>query len=424
MALKESFPPGTRFLMGLDANASLRRNIPGITGRWCVRDYAMDKFGDQFAKTLRTLGWEALSTNTMYAAPRKVGGAANYVGTFMNNRGNRVRKQLTYWVGSPELTRWIQNSSNRWGPTLNRHGRHYDHALARLDMTLTHTYFARVPRRDFPQLLRQGGVPLEAYQDSVKRKLSERHRANPKRRQMLEGIVQRDPAELNREIEDRERELYAKQTGTDIHVPDLNITANMLAGAVQTENAETGRVQNTGTGFLREMRETLLTALQDGINFTYEEMIDIANEAYDEASKLGEITAKQDRQSRPTRAGWISDTTREMQRKRQVLLQAKTRQGIPYDRVFLRDLTTDINEQIRKDWRNWLDDILDRLAKADENQDYRTIQYLLGLLGRKRKKGGANKQPTTDAQGKRMVTAIQEANAWRGFLLTLFQKMS
>ncbi len=74
-------------------------------------------------------------------------------------------------------------------------------------------------------------------------------------------------------------------------------------------------------------------------------MIDIANEAYDEASKLGEITAKQDRQSRPTRAGWISDTTREMQRKRQVLLQAKTRQGIPYDRVFLRDLTTDINEQ-------------------------------------------------------------------------------
>ena len=76
----------------------------------------------------------------------------------------------------------------------------------------------------------------------------------------------------------------------------------MLAGAVQTENAETGRVQNTGTGFLREMRETILTALQDGINFTYEEMIDIANEAYDEASKLGEITAKQDRQSRPTRA--------------------------------------------------------------------------------------------------------------------------
>ena len=69
-----------------------------------------------------------------------------------------------------------------------------------------------------------------------------------------------------------------------------------------------------------------------------------------------------------------------MQRKRQVLLQAKTRQGIPYDRVFLRDLTTDINEQIRKDWRNWLDDILDRLAKADENKDYRTIQYLLGLL--------------------------------------------
>ena len=212
-------------------------------------------------------------------------------------------------------------------------------------MTLTHTYFARVPRRDFPQLLRQGGVPLEAYQDSVKRKLSERHRANPKRRQMLEGIVQRDPAELNREIEDRERELYAQQTGTDIHVPEPNITANMLAGAVQTENAETGRVQNTGTGFLREMRETLLTALQDGINFTYEEMIDIANEAYDEASKLGEITAKQDRQSRPTRAGWISDTTREMQRKRQVLLQAKTRQGIPYDRVFLRDLTTNINEQ-------------------------------------------------------------------------------
>ena len=98
MALKESFPPGTRFLMGLDANASLRRNIPGITGRWCVRDYAMDKLGDQFTKTLRTLGWEALSTNTMYAAPRKEGGVAKFVGTFMNSnpRGNRVRKQLTY----------------------------------------------------------------------------------------------------------------------------------------------------------------------------------------------------------------------------------------------------------------------------------------------------------------------------------------
>jgi hypothetical protein len=78
---------------------------------------------------------------------------------------------------------------------------------------------------------------------------------------MLEGIVQRDPAELNSEIEDRERELYAQQTGTDIHVPDLNITANMLAGAVQTEHAESDRVQNTGTGFLREMRETILTAL-------------------------------------------------------------------------------------------------------------------------------------------------------------------
>ena len=101
--------------MGLDANAMLRRNIPGITGRWCVRNYAMDKYGDQFAKTLRALKWEALSTNTMYAAPRKEGGAANFVGTYTNGRGNRVRKQLTYWVGSPELTRWIKNSSKVQG---------------------------------------------------------------------------------------------------------------------------------------------------------------------------------------------------------------------------------------------------------------------------------------------------------------------
>ena len=128
-------------------------------------------------------------------------------------------------------------------------------------------------------------------------------------------------------------------------------------------------------------------------------------------------TKTQRKADRPTRAGWISETTKQLQLDRTKLLASNS--AMTKDKVAMRKMSATINNAVRADWRAWLDGILTQLDKADEAGDYKSVQYLLGLLGRKKKKG-ANRQPTVDMSGNRMTSAVEEAAAWRGFLELLF----
>ena len=118
-----------------------------------------------------------------------------------------------------ELEDFIKNQSVRWGPTLNRHGRHYDHALQLIVLRLTHSRFAQPIFRDFAFMVKENGPALTVYQFAVKRKLHERHRANPERRKLMLETVGKSATVLDAECEEREQAEFDKLRQANRGIP-------------------------------------------------------------------------------------------------------------------------------------------------------------------------------------------------------------
>ena len=62
------------------------------------------------------------------------------------------------------------------------------------------------------------------------------------------------------------------------------------------------------------------------------------------------------------------------------------------------------------------------MSEAERAGDITTLKDLLQLLGKMRKKGGYNAQPTKNSSGQQMTNVHEEAEQWAQFLAKLFSE--
>ena len=94
----------------------------------------------------------------------------------------------------------------------------------------------------------------------------------------------------------------------------------------------------------------------------------------------------------------------------------KRNPNLRHDKPAIKALRNEINRSCRTDWKKWLDGILEQMAEAEKSGDINAVKDLLHLLGKMRKKGGGNVQPTKNSSGKQMTSVHEEAEQWAQFL--------
>ena len=62
------------------------------------------------------------------------------------------------------------------------------------------------------------------------------------------------------------------------------------------------------------------------------------------------------------------------------------------------------------------------MSATEKAGDITAVKDLLQLLGKMRKKGGSNAQPTKNSRGQQMTNVHEEAEEWAQFLAKLFSE--
>ena len=395
--LVEGFPANTKFLYTADANCQLQQNIPGITGQYSNRKFPHDR-GSLLIAVLRVLGWYTHSTGNK-AKPTKTGTVATYCTGKTNanwysgyTKGKKRKtpgskheltlKQLDYVMGSRELP--IHNIRVHWDPPVEKYGRHYDHAMLVTTLLLKKSRFQPQRKRNFGSMLKADGPELQRYRDEVKTRLEQLRTENPDSRKLLSARYAMTGGEQNALIELRE-----------------------LAEAGLLPEAESIRI----------MAET--EGLQKELDTIYQSIIEVAGRAYDVAYPPSK-TAKGNDSVKPVRRWPLSEHTLKLIANRKK--QMKRNPNLRHDKPAIKAIRNEINRSCRADWKKWLDGILEQMAEAEKSGDINAVKDLLHLLGKMRKKGGGNVQPTKNNKGKQMTSVHEEAEQWAQFLVKLFSE--
>ena len=114
-------------IMG-DLNCKLGRNVENCTGRWCVHKHS-NEAGEDMLKLMRR--HKLFATSTMFQPPRRKSNA-----TFLPRDKNMAPSQIDYILISSRWATSVQDCKVRWGISLQRWGRVYDHGLIKCKFKL------------------------------------------------------------------------------------------------------------------------------------------------------------------------------------------------------------------------------------------------------------------------------------------------
>ena len=104
-----------------DFNCKLARNVPNLTGRWCVHKQS-NKVGEDLLDLMRRHNLFAIST--FFQPPRKKSNA-----TYLPRDKIYAPSQIDYVLISNRWATAVQNCKVKWGVSCQRWGRLYDHGL-------------------------------------------------------------------------------------------------------------------------------------------------------------------------------------------------------------------------------------------------------------------------------------------------------
>ena len=150
-------------IMG-DLNCKLARNIPKRTGRWCIHKYS-NKPGEEMLDLMNRKDLCAIST--MFKPPR---GKTN--ATFVPRDPTFNETQIDYILISSRWATAITDSKVRWGASINRWGRKYDHGLVNCLFTSRLRSVKRPHQLDYTAL--KDEETRNRYEDSVKAAFNEK----------------------------------------------------------------------------------------------------------------------------------------------------------------------------------------------------------------------------------------------------------
>ena len=195
-----------------DMNCKLARNTPNLTGRWCVHKRC-NKAGEEMLEMMRRSN--LCATSTMFQPAR---GKSN--ATFLPRDPQYNPSQIDYILISSRWATGAKDSKVRWGPSIKRWGRLYDHGL--VSLIFTSKIKSRKPPKQLDYSSLKDQETQKKYEEAVQSSLEEQgsFEANPSeayanlctavKKAAQEVLPIRKPAQLRkRHVSVRTRELYA-----------------------------------------------------------------------------------------------------------------------------------------------------------------------------------------------------------------------
>ena len=375
----QEFPPNTRFICFLDANAQLCRHLPGITERWCLWNYPMDNRGKLFAQSLRTLGWVAVSSNEKIAVPPL--DLEHSVATYCdegktNSRGKTTHRQLDWWICSPGMVGKIKKINPSWQATHLRHSKHTDHAMLKMKIEFRIQRWKKPEVPQYARMYAEGGETVDRYAAESDRLIKKARKDRP----AIEDFY---------EMSEAEQGFFCE------------IAENPAAHSAQAVAAQ----------------KLMSEGIQDEIDEQYQLLVAVPPQAY----KIANANNPQQKNNKRARRGHLSDDTVRLLHKKAKLLQKdpKYRKTHPLE---YKAMQKEIARACMSDFNKFVDKILIGMDAAEKAGDHKELRRLLELVGKKAKKAGGYAKPTTDADGNKMFDVEKEAEQWAVHLQQVFDE--
>ena len=147
-----------------DLNSCLPRSHEKLTGRWCVHVHADNHGGGKLVLDLMKKH-RLVAASTIHK-PRR-----NHTNATFIQRDTRYKPlQLDYILCSTRWVSSVRSSRVRWGVSLQRWGRFYDHGLVECSWKAHLTALQRTARPDFSALINDAGV-AKNFDEEVQRVL-------------------------------------------------------------------------------------------------------------------------------------------------------------------------------------------------------------------------------------------------------------
>ena len=143
-------------IMG-DLNCKLARNTSNLTGRWCVHKHS-NTAGEEMLEMMRRQKLFAIST--MFQPPRGKNNA-----TFHPRDPKYNPSQIDYILISSRWATAVRDSKVKWGPSIQRWGRIYDHGL--VSCMFTSKVKSERPQKQLDYTLLKNEDIRSQYEDTV-----------------------------------------------------------------------------------------------------------------------------------------------------------------------------------------------------------------------------------------------------------------